>query len=234
MQDSVLFALRGTRDSIARLKATAKEVKIIGRICKRSDISPTVLTIAAATEDTLQYFTGERAPSILHFATHGVFLEPLDTSQTRAAGMRDRLRIADNPLQRSALMLYGANHKWTKNERILGAEKDGILTALEVANLDLRATDLVVLSACNTGLGSIHNTEGVFGLQRAFKFAGVDNIVVSLWPVDDRITKELMIQFYRNLLRKKQTPAVALRNAKADLREQNDSARQWAGFILVE
>ncbi len=110
----------------------------------------------------------------------------------------------------------------------------GILTALEVANLDLQDTDLVVLSACDTGLGSIHNTEGVFGLQRAFKFAGADNILVSLWSVNDRATKELMIRFYRNLLKKEQSPAVALRNAKADIRKKNPNPRFWAGFILVE
>ena len=150
-------------------------------------------------------------------------------------GSRDRLRTADNPLQRSALMLYGANETWTKGRPILGSGEDGILTALEVTTLDLQNTDLVVLSACSTGLGNVHNTEGVFGLQRAFKLAGVEYVVASLWDVDDAATKDLMVLFYENLLLKKQDPVTALRNAKDELREDDGyEPKDWAGFILIE
>ena len=92
----------------------------------------------------------------------------------------------------------------------------------------------MVLSACNSGIGSQHTTEGVFGLPRAFKLAGVDKILVSLWPVEDETTKELMIQFYTNLLQNKQDAATALRNAKAEMRKRNDAPKKWAGFVLVE
>ncbi len=227
-------AERNIRDGIRPLPETLREVKKIGRTAKKAGLKTTLLTIDAASEDTLQYFVGERAPGIMHFATHGVFLPPLDEEVFDLTGSRDRLRAADNPLQRSALMLYGANETWIKGRRILGSGEDGILTALEVTALDLQNTNLVVLSACSTGLGNVHNTEGVFGLQRAFKLAGVDYVVASLWAVDDTATKELMVLFYENLLRKKQDPATALRNAKEKLRKDGYLSKYWAGFILIE
>jgi len=235
-QDLDTLFTRSTRDGIRPLKETLEEVRKIKKISKKAKLKTTLLTIAAASEDTVQYFVGERAPSIIHFATHGVFLPPHNKQPDKPelTGTRDRLRAADNPLQRSALMLYGANETWTKGRPILGSGEDGILTALEVTALDLQNTDLVVLSACSTGLGDMHNTEGVFGLQRAFKLAGVDYVVASLWDVDDVATKELMVRFYVNLLEEKQAPADALRNAKDELREKGYEPADWAGFILIE
>ncbi len=228
---------RSIRDGIRPLPATLSEVNKIDKTAKKAGLKTTLLTIDAASEDTVQHFVGERAPSIMHFATHGVFLPPLEKplyELDTLTGSRDRLRAADNPLQRSALMLYGANETWTKGRHILGSGEDGILTALEVTALDLQNTDLVVLSACSTGLGNVHNTEGVFGLQRAFKLAGADYVVASLWAVDDTATKELMVLFYENLLQKKQDPATALRNAKETLRKEGYLPQYWAGFILIE
>lgn len=225
---------RTVRNNIKPLPGTLEEVKKIGVLCDKANINATTLTIDAASEDTVSYFVGNRSPSIYHFATHGVFIEPSDTLNKKHSNLEHQISLIDNPLQRSVLMLSGANHTWTNRERYLGSNKDGILTAAEVANLNLSHTKLVVLSACNTGLGSIHNTEGVFGLQRAFKLAGVDNVLVSLWPVNDEITKELMILFYENLLQHKQEAATALRNAKAAMRKLNDIPRFWAGFVLVE
>ena len=230
--------IAGTRDGIDPLKETLKEVMRIDTIGREAHLKTTLLTIDAATEDTVQTFVGKRAPSIIHFATHGVFLPPLEKRHEglELTGSRDRLSAADNPLQRSALILAGANETWTKGRPILGSGEDGILTAFEVTVLDLQNTDLVVLSACSTGLGNVHNTEGVFGLQRAFKLAGVDYVVASLWDVDDTATKDLMVEFYTNLLERKQDPATALRNAKKYLREvkQYSDPEDWAGFILIE
>jgi len=228
---------RNIRNGFHPLKGTLEEVVKINKTGKKAKLNTTLLTKDAASEDTVKTFVGQRAPSIIHFATHGVFLSPLDTQHydfDAFTGSRYRLRAADNPLQRSAIMLYGANETWTKDRPILGSGEDGILTALEVTTLDLQNTDLVVLSACSTGLGDVHNTEGVFGLQRAFKLAGVDYVVASLWDVEDVATKDLMIAFYKNLLRKKQTPAAALRNAKDQLREEGHEPKDWAGFILIE
>jgi len=171
------YTMRDARGKVRRLEATLEEVTKINEICSGSTIESTLLMVDKATEEAVQYFSGERAPSILHFATHGLFLEPIDTSITGGT-TKERMRSLPNPLQRSVLMLYGANHRWEKNEPAIGTDEDGILTALEVTALDLRKTDLVVLSACSTALGDVqHNTGGVFGLQRAFKLAGVNHSI---------------------------------------------------------
>jgi len=160
-----------TRNNIQPLPGALHEVVKIDSIGQAAGLSTTMLIIDAASEDTIQYFVGERAPSIFHFATHGVSLLPLEKQHQAldSSGSRDRLRAAKNPLQHSALMLSGANQTWTEDSPIIGSDEDGILTALEITALDLQKTDLVVLAACVTGLGNVHHTEGVFGLQRAFK-----------------------------------------------------------------
>jgi len=121
-----------------------------------------------------------------------------------------------------------------KNDSITSSKEDGILTAFEVANINLENTKLVVLSACGTGLGDIDNTEGVFGLPRAFKLAGVQHVVASLWDVDDKATKDLMILFYTNLLENKMEVATALQEAKKSMEEEGYKLEHWAGFILIE
>jgi len=228
-QDAV--TMRNLRDKVTPLEGTLEEVNNIDSICRQANLQTALLTIDKPTEEVVQFLTGDNAPSIYHFATHGVFLSPKDTLGAES-NLRQRLRTSSDPLKRSALMLYGANHTWVKGEKILGSGEDGILTALEVTALDLQNTDLVVLSACSTGLGNVHNTEGVFGLQRAFKLAGVDYVVASLWDVDDGATKDLMVEFYKNLLERKQDPATALRNAKRKF--MKDDPELWAGFILIE
>lgn len=221
--------------NIKPLPQTLEEVKSIDKTAQQAGLKTTMLTIDAASEDNVQSFVQERAPGIFHFATHGVFLPPLEKENPdQHSNSRDRLRSSDNPLQRSAIMLSGANLTWTKGKRILGSGEDGILTALEVTALDLQNTDLVVLSACSSGLGNIHDTEGVFGLQRAFKLAGVNHVLASLWDVNDTATKDLMVAFYNNLLKKKQHPVAALRNAKEQLKEAGYEPVDWAGFILIE
>lgn len=235
VQENPLFK-GALRRGVSPLPETLKEVTEIKRTATAAGLSSTMLTIDAASEDTIQHFVGEHAPSIIHYATHAVFLLPLGKKKESAnlINSRKRLLAADNPLLRSALLLYGANETWTKGNRIFGSKEDGILTALEVTALDLQNTDLVVLSACSTGLGDSHNTEGIFGLQRAFKLAGVEHTIVSLWDVDDVATKDLMILFYQNLLEKKQSIANALRNAKLVMKQKGAKAKNWAGFILIE
>lgn len=223
------------RNGVNPLPQTLEEVKWIENLGRQAGLKTTLLTIDAASEDNLQSFVQENAPGIFHFATHGVFLPPLEKEHTDLIpSSRDRLRSSDNPLQRSGIMLYGANETWTKGKRRLRSGEDGILTGMEVTALDLQNTGLVVLSACSSGLGKIHNSEGVFGLQRAFKLAGVNHVIASLWDVGDMATKELMIAFYNNLLTKKQHPVVALHHAKASLREAGYEPVDWAGFILIE
>ncbi|MBK6363895.1 MAG: CHAT domain-containing protein [Saprospiraceae bacterium] len=111
---------------------------------------------------------------------------------------------------------------------------DGILTAYEISQLNLSNTELVVLSACVSGLGYVYGHEGIFGLQRAFKIAGVKNLIVSLWSIPDFQTKELMVLFYENWLIKKMTIRNSLKLAQETMRNQGYEPYYWAGFVLVE
>jgi CHAT domain-containing protein len=193
-----------------------------------------MLTGAAATEGAIKRRIGERRWRFVHLATHGFYESPSRlVSMLRAArsddgGMLAGLGVVGRndpeeqalgllPLLRSGLALAGA-------ERVLGgtddssstdpAREDGLLTAEEVAALDLRGADLVVLSACETALGDVVSGEGVLGLGRAFQAAGAKSVVASLWRVSDAATSLLMEEFYCNLLQKKLPKLEALRQAQ--------------------
>jgi CHAT domain-containing protein len=181
------------------------------------------------------------SPRILHLATHGFFLR----DQPRAPGRnQDRLGVGfesigelgrlsgmlpENPMLRSGLALAGAN-TWLKGGTPPEAAEDGLLTAEDVTGLDLLSTELVVLSACETGLGGIQIGEGVFGLRRAFVVAGAKTLVMSLWKVPDEPTRELMEDFYRRLLAG-EGRAEALRQAQLTLKEKYPDPFFWGAFI---
>lgn len=221
------------RDGIDPLPATIDEINIVGNIIEDNGGRCARIRGIHATEDVFNNYRGNNSPDIYHFATHGKYLSPLDSIGSKAA-LKNRMHTSGNPLQRSMLMLSGANNTWTAKKYISRSNQDGILTAYEITNMDFNDTELVVLSACNTGLGDIHDTEGVIGLQSAFKLAGVKNVLVSLWKVNDVATKDLMILFYENLLTKNQDAASALRNAKTTMRDKGAKSENWAGFILIE
>lgn len=165
----------------APLSATAQE----GRSIQNFFPDARLLTGDQATKSALMQTS---APSILHLATHGFFLTDAEFPTNKVAAAPK----IENPLLRSGLALAGANeHRVPKD--------DGILTALEASGLDLWGTKLVVLSACDTGLGEVHTGEGVYGLRRSFAIAGAESLVMSLWPVSDYVTRELMTGYYKNL-----------------------------------
>jgi CHAT domain-containing protein/tetratricopeptide (TPR) repeat protein len=174
-----------------------------------------------------------RSPRILHLATHGFFLRD-EAVTPDDQGRRGEPAGAsyENPLVRSGLALAGANRASEAGEG-----DDGILTALEISGMDLRGTELVVLSACETALGDIEVGEGVFGLRRAFTLAGAANVMMSLWPVQDDVTVGQMKEFYRDL--GKMSPADSLREAQLatirELRAQDGVADPslWAPFIVA-
>ena len=140
-----------------------------------------------------------------------------------------------NPLILSGVVLAGANLPSEADELGLPTGEDGILTAEEVVNLDLRNTELVVLSACETGLGKVAGGEGVFGLQRAFGLAGVRTTIASLWKVDDDATRTLMVEFYRNLWEKKLGKLESLRQAQLTmLRRYDPKTKQLRGLKIVD
>jgi CHAT domain-containing protein/tetratricopeptide (TPR) repeat protein len=160
-----------------------------------------------------------KRPRIVHFATHG-FAIPNSNNEAQEN---------DNSMFRSGLALAGAN-SWLAGRPLPVDAEDGIITAEDIATLDLIETELAVLSACETGVGDVLSGEGVFGLRRAFSVAGVRSIVMSLWKVPDAETCKLMVLFYDHLLAGKSKPA-ALRAAKLALRETSNDRRSWGAFI---
>jgi len=184
---SSITSTRSIADTyFAPLAGTALEARSIQEIFP--DASS--VTGARATESSLKAVSG---PKLLHIATHGFFLkgsDPVSGNLPTRSGTFSKAR--ENPLLRSGLALAGANRRGSGPD-------DGILTALEASGLDLWGTKLVVLSACDTGVGEVRNGEGVYGLRRAFVLAGTESLVMSLWPVSDSFTRELMAGYYKNL-----------------------------------
>ena len=211
------------------LPGTLKEADKIKSIFEKNNLKVNEYTGDIANEDVLKSLNYKNSPTILHISTHGYFFpEPRkDYKETETS----TFIASENPLFRSGLILAGANRVWTGGSEIDGVE-NGILTAYEVANMDLMNTELVVLSACETGLGDIKSGEGVYGLQRAFKIAGVKTIIMSLWKVPDKETVELMELFYTSLL-KGMTKYEAFNNAQEEMRKKYQPY-YWAAFVMVE
>jgi CHAT domain-containing protein/tetratricopeptide (TPR) repeat protein len=210
----------------APLDGTAQEARAIQALYPEAEI----LTGVQATKAALKQVV---APSILHIATHGFFLQegnaaaPASQGRPRANNTRAVPASAriENPLLRSGLALSGAN-------LAMNGKAEGILTALEASNLDLWGTKLVTLSACDTGVGEVKNGEGVYGLRRAFFLAGAESLVMSLWPVSDRVTREMMTAYYAGLKRGLGR-GEALRQAELDMMKRKDRQHPfyWASFI---
>ena len=188
-----------------------------------------------------EVFEGMRAPRLLHVATHGYFFPyqevlagDLPGSPERFGAERRlaRIRGTENPLLRSGLVLAGANAVGAETDS-LGVD-DGWLTAEEIGLLNLQGTELVVLSACETGLGEVRLGEGVSGLRRAFRYAGARTLVMSLFLVEDQATQELMGRFYRRL-KAGHGKLEALRGAQLEMMRRKGGAHPfyWASFVLV-
>ena len=224
---------RNRGESWKELPGSLIEIETLGAlISKQGDTR--LLKGKKATETQFKRLSG-KSPNILHIATHGFFYENLHRGSLNTFGLstEDRYRLADDPLLRSGLILAGANYAW-KNGSNPMEEDDGILTAMEISNLDLSNTQMVVLSACETGLGDIDGSEGVYGLQRAFKMAGVDIIVMSLWQVPDKETAEFMLHFYNQWLELDDIRK-AFNNTQQYMQQQYpEDPINWAAFVLFE
>ena len=196
-----------------------------------------VLSGYAATEES---FKAISRPSrrILHLATHGFFFpDPKKTVEDggwQVDSEEPVFKLSDHPMIRSGLLLAGANYAWKSGQPLQPGMEDGILTAYEISQMDLSNTELAVLSACETGLGDIAGNEGVYGLQRAFKIAGVRYLLMSLWKIPDLETQQLMTTFYRHWLKDGQPVPDAFRTTQQEMREKYKDPFLWAGFILVE
>ena len=207
------------------LPGTKKEVELIDSLYDISSIEREVFMSDQAIEEVVKELNN---PKALHIATHGFFLDDPGPSTDRADG------YVENPLLRSGLIMAGAN-SFIRSGQIsenMDLNDDGILTAYEAMNLPLDNTDIVVLSACETGLGEIKNGEGVFGLQRAFQVAGADAIIMSMWTVDDAATQEFMTIFYEDWL-KSGDKRIAFRSAQLRLKSKFSSPYYWGAFVMV-
>lgn len=185
----------------------------------------------------------ETPRTIVHVATHGFFYPDLSEFESAELAVSEEEEVSfrgggkgyatfvknSDPLMRSGIVFSGANDVWEKEET---TGEDGVLTAFEVANMNLSGVKMVVLSACETGLGDIKGSEGVYGLQRSFKAAGVERLIMSLWQVPDKETQEFMNQFYKALL-KTNDPHKAFLAAQNSMKVTLDPY-YWGAFVLIE
>ncbi|MCP4443257.1 MAG: CHAT domain-containing protein [Aureispira sp.] len=226
-----------SQNGFSPLPGTQQEVEQISSLLREHKWNTQVLIGDKALEEKLKFSTGINAPKILHLATHGYFYpEPNEHRKHRYFNdsyYSHRIIYAQNPLLRSGLMLAGVNCYWDKPGALPKGVDDGILTAYEVAGLDLYNTDLVILSACESGKGTINDMEGVLGLQRAFRLAGSQHVIVSLWKVPDEATAELMELFYKYHL-KGYSIYTAFRKAQKEMSTFYENPYYWASFMLIE
>ncbi len=227
------------------LDGTKTESEHIAAIFKEKNLNYNYLAGSNANEEAFKIKSPNN--NIIHIATHGFFFPDPDLitnaekkdstnsetwmfrSGNKTQGVTNFI-LNKNPLMRSGLVFAGANEVWINAKS--NAKEDGVLTAQEVANIDLRKTNLVVLSACETGLGDIKGTEGVYGLQRAFKMAGVKYLIMSLWQVPDAETVEFMTLFYSKLTQNKDVKKSFSETQKL-MRKKYDPF-YWAAFALIE
>ena len=214
------------------LRWTKKEIEAINELLGTNDFKTKMFSDHAATEESfLTIGQKDESPRILHIATHGFFFP--DTDKSASNTNEPIFKSSDNPMIRSGLILAGGNHVWQGNPPI-GKMEDGILTAYEISQMNLSDTELVVLSACETGLGDIVGSEGVYGLQRAFKIAGAKYLIMSLWQVPDQHTKDFMVTFYQNWLKEEMTIPDAFRKTQQEMKDRFYDPYLYAGFVLLE
>lgn len=208
------------------------EVRELSKMLNQKGFSVSEYYDSAGTEEIFKKILQKKhSPRILHFATHGFFFPE---SETEKNDFDPVFKISEHPMLRSGLILAGANYAWAHGHPKDPNGEDGILTAYEISQMDLSGTELVVLSACETGLGDIKGNEGVYGLQRAFKIAGAKYIIMSLWKVPDFQTRKLMTTFYDYWLNKEMEIPEAFRAAQQKMKEVYEDPYYWAGFILVQ
>ncbi|MCD8292903.1 MAG: CHAT domain-containing protein [Prevotellaceae bacterium] len=247
--DSLQMHRSANVPALEPLPGTKVEAQNIDRSLRELAVHSTLLTDTLGTEASFKALSGSR-PNVLHIATHGHYWpesEAKNSDLSIMAMLNDDSQsryVEDKALTRSALFFAGAENAFDGEEMPEGID-DGILTAKEISTLDLRGLELVVLSACQTGLGEITG-DGVFGLQRGFKKAGANAMLMSLRNVNDAATRLLMERFYKGLLNKK-TKLEALKEAQQYVRDYKmedatthtvqqpyQSPEYWAAFILLD
>ena len=234
------IAERGGFDPLFNTSIETQEIK---DLLAGKNISTTLYSGETGTEKSFRNLSG-RNNSIIHLATHGMYINPDDVDTKKNENNFDFLESLANvndpvkediTLTHSFLVMAGGNSVISRKP-VSDTKNDGILTSKEISQLDLRGLDLVVLSACESALGDINNG-GVYGLQRGFKKGGVNTILMSLDKVDDEATRILMVEFYRNLMNGK-TKRQSLQEAQQHLRKvengKYDDPKYWASFIMLD
>jgi CHAT domain-containing protein len=217
----------GADINLSPLPATKTEVDGINKVLKSSGYQVSEFTEKDATESNLKL---SKNLSILHIATHGFFFPDIEKASWPIGVSADNAK--DNVLLRSGLVLTGVVET-DKLNPTMDNVSNGVITSYEAMNLDLKGTKLVVLSACETGLGEVKAGEGVYGLQRAFLVAGADALIMSLWKVDDAATQQLMNNFYANWT-KGGDKQKAFKQAQLQLMTKYKEPYYWGAFVMME
>ncbi len=228
VKDENLVASRFGFSELPELPGTKIETEMISSVFKSKNWNTKLYLAKEATEEQVKATV---SPTILHIATHGFFLPNLDYTDEKIMGFETEA-AKQNPLLRSGVIMAGAASKDTTIEK----REDGILTAYEASLLNLQNTELVTLSACETGLGDqLLNGQGVYGLQRAFLTAGAKSILMSLWIVDDYATQELMSDFYKEWITNysPKTKRSSFRKAQLEVKKRYPSPYYWGAFVMI-
>lgn len=231
-QEQDTKGLRAAVSYLPYLPGTKVEAEKIHSIMSQNSINSTIYIGKNASESIIKHTTPLET-KIMHIATHGFYKQSPAKYDNLVINLYTQQR-EDDILNNSGILMAGAQMA-LDGEIFAEGVDDGILTAQEISALDLRGLDLVTLSACETAKGDITG-DGVFGLQRGFKKAGVNSMIMSLWKVDDDATCKLMTEFYYNWIGKKMTKHGALEEAKRNVRETNEweDPKFWAAFILLD
>lgn len=232
--DQFLLAMR-SEDERGRwnyLPGTKTEAQNIYSLLTSNKVSTTLLQEKEANEESFKALSGI-SPQIIHLSTHGFFLDTAEkVKKNPFMNTVGNYSEKEDKLIRTGVLMAGANNVWCGREQISGIE-DGILTADEISRLDLKGTKLVVLSACETAKGQIDEIDGVLGLQRGLKKAGVGSILMSLWKVSDAVTSILMTHFYTNMANGMSLHE-SLKVAAQKVKEQYPDPYYWASFVLLD
>ena len=214
------------------LPGTKAESQNIYNLLTSGHISTKLLQEKQANEESFKALSGH-SPEILHLSTHGFFLDTKEkVNKNPFMHNVGNYSEKEDQLIRTGVLMAGANNVWCGRDQVTGIE-DGILTADEISRLDLSGTKLVVLSACETAKGRVDEIDGVLGLQRGLKKAGVESVLMTLWKVSDTVTSILMTHFYENIgtgMNSRQS----LKNAVQKVREQYPDPYFWASFIILD
>lgn len=226
LRNARIASNQGHMGIIARLPGTAREISEVNSLLRQKGWKTSVFTDQIAEENKIR---GLQNPRVFHVATHGFFVSNTKEDNPGGEGLRSN-QITNGPLHRSGLLTHGAGDLLATTTNFYSG--DGILTAYEAMNLNFDHTELVVLSACETGLGEVQIGEGVFGLQRSFLVAGADVLIMSLFKVSDDATQKLMSKFYKKWLatgNKRQ----AFLDAQKEIKAEYKHPLYWGAFNMM-